>query len=40
VKHRKLKPELEPLGRTLLQGTWTDIARAAFRVDELRAEMS
>ena len=40
MKHRKLKPELEPLGRTLLQGTWSDIARAAFRVDELRAEMS
>ena len=39
VKHYKLKTELEPLGRTLLQGKWSDIARAVFRVGELRAEI-
>ena len=38
TKARKLKAELEPLGRCLLQGTWLDIARAAFKVKELRTE--
>jgi len=34
-----LKEELEPLGKCLLQGTWMDIARAAFRIKDLRTEM-
>ncbi|XP_029180546.2 uncharacterized protein LOC114948148 isoform X1 [Acropora millepora] len=39
TRQRKLKTDLEPLGKSLLHGTWKDIARAAFRVKELRAEM-
>ena len=39
TKTRKLKAELETLGRCLLQGTWLDIARAAFKVKDLRTEL-
>lgn len=39
TKHRKLRVELEPLGKALLRGTWKEIARAAFRVTQIRAEL-
>ena len=39
VKQRKLKTDLEPLRKCLLQGTWSDIARAAFKVKDLRLEL-
>ena len=39
VKTRKLKTELEPLGKALINGTWSNIAGAVFRVKELRVEL-
>lgn len=39
TRQRKLKTDLEPLGKSLLHGTWKDIVRAAFRVKDLRADM-
>lgn len=39
VKTRKLKTVLEPLGKALINGTWSNIAGAVFRVKELRVEL-
>ena len=39
VKTWKLKTELEPLGKALINGTWSNIAGAVFRVKELRVEL-
>ena len=39
VKTRKLKIELEPLGKALINGIWSNIAGAVFKVKELRVEL-
>ncbi len=39
MRHRRLQKSLESLGCALLRGTWAEMARAAFRVKELRAEL-
>lgn len=39
TKQRKLVHDLEPLGKALLRGTWQDIARAAFKVKNLKIEL-
>ena len=39
MRHCRLQKSLESLGCALLRGTWTQMARAAFRVKELRAEL-
>ncbi len=39
MRHRRLQKSLESLGCVLLRGTWAEMARAAFRVKELRAEL-
>ena len=33
-RQRKLKDCLEPLGKAMLRGTWSDIARASFKVSK------
>ena len=39
TKERTIQPELEPLGRALLRGTWKEIASAVYRVKEIRSEL-